>query len=62
LDHITLLQVYHNIYSLMVNLAYSNTGKINLTQSSSIKKKNLCLAADKVSTINNNYPETFMTQ
>jgi hypothetical protein len=46
----------------MANLAYSNTGKINLTQSSSIKKKNLCLAADKVSTINNNYPETFMTQ
>lgn len=46
----------------MENLAYSNTGKINLSQSSSIKKKNLHSAADKILTINNNYPETFLTQ
>jgi hypothetical protein len=48
----------------MENLAYSNTGKINLSQSSSVFlcKENLHLAADKASAINNNYSETFLTQ
>lgn len=48
----------------MENLAYSNTGKINPSQSSSffIYKENLHFAADKVFAINNNYSETFLTQ